>query len=83
MSEPIFKLSLMAFGAMAFDCNRIFRLNVLSPWCILFVFGLLLRCTVDIPAVVAAECVGLFRPENQLKYILLIKTMGKKSYVLP
>lgn len=46
---------------MAFDCNRMFRLNVLSPYR-LFVFGLLLRCTVDIPAVVAAEWVGLFRP---------------------
>lgn len=61
----------MAFGAMAFDCNRMFLLKVLSPLKFaLFAFNLLflLRCTVDIPAVVAAECVGLCRPENFQRY---------------
>lgn len=50
---------------MAFDCNRMFRLNVLSPPMFrLFVFGILFkfRSTVDIPAVVADGCVGLLRP---------------------
>lgn len=45
---------------MAFDCSRMFRLNVLSS-CI-FELLFILRCTVDIPAVVADEWVGLFPP---------------------
>lgn len=55
----------MAFGAMAFACNRIFRLSVVSL-CVfkLLLIGLLFkfRCTVDMPAVVADECVGLLCP---------------------
>lgn len=54
----------MAFGAMAFDCSRMFRLNVLSS-CIIFGLLFILRCTVDSPAVVADECVGLFRPDDR------------------
>lgn len=67
----------MAFGAMAFVCNRIFRLRVLSLFRLLAVkpcwaavaapapLAVLLfrfRWTVDMPAVVADECVGLFWP---------------------
>lgn len=56
----------MTFGAMAFDCIRMFRLSALSLFVVsttlLAVLLFKLRCTVDMAAVVADECVGLLCP---------------------